>query len=270
MGNTHLKSPGRLLLLLCLAGILWAGLQACAPVSAPRQELLPPDPDRVWSDFEHNFTSRGDLPFWIKASLNFSGPERSHRSTFEFWGHTGLPLRLDLMAGIGVTVSLWRIDENGLLAYYPRQRVAYLGPDSSQGLEHLGFPCPLSVQGLADILTGQAASSLPSTYNSASPKSERQTEYRFSRQSRIQSLILDEQGRITSMAGEHPYTWSLKVDDYELIQKTPIARSYRLQTEKGHKAVVRIKEVRFRSQPWPEKAMSLPLPEDTTRLPLGG
>lgn len=258
------------MLLLCLAGSLLAGLQACAPVSAPRQELLPPDPDRVWSDFEHNFASRGDLPFWIKASLNFSGPERSHRSTFEFWGHTGLPLRLNLMAGIGVTVSLWRIDENGLLAYYPRQEVAYLGPDSSQGLKYLGFPCPLSMQGLANILTGQAASSLPSSYKSAALKADRRTEYQFSGHSRIQSLILDDRGRITSIAGETPYSWSLEVDDYELRHKTPIARSYRLQTEQGHKAVVRIKEVRFRSQPWPEKAMSLPLPDDTSRLPLGG
>ncbi|MGM0538156.1 MAG: hypothetical protein ACQERT_03000 [Thermodesulfobacteriota bacterium] len=256
--------------MLCLAGSLFAGLQACAPVSAPRQELLPPDAARIWSTFEQDFASRGDLPFWIKASLNFSGPENSHRSTFEFWGHTGLPLRLDLMAGIGVTVSLWRIDEDGLVAYYPRQEVAYFGPDSSQGLEYLGFPCPLGGQGLANILTGQAASSLPSSYENAAPKAERRTEYRFSRQSRIQSLVLDDRGRITSMAGEHPYKWSLKVDDYELINGTPIARSYRLKTEQGHKAVVRIKEVRFRSQPWPEKAMSLPLPDDTSRLPLGG
>jgi hypothetical protein len=257
------------LLLLGLAGIFFTGLQSCAPVSAPRQELLPPDPDRVWAAFEQDFAPRGDLPFWIKASLNFSGPENSHRTTFEFWGHTGLPLRLDLMAGIGVTVSLWRIDENGLLAYYPRQEVAYIGPDSSQGLEYLGFPCPLGVQGLANILTGQAAASLPSSYKSASPKSDRQTEYRFSRQSRIQSLVLDERGRITSMAGERPYTWSLKVDDYDHVNNIPIARSYRLKTEQGHKAVVRIKEVRFRSQSWPEKSMSLSLPEDTARLPLG-
>lgn len=256
--------------MLCLAGSLFAGLPACAPVSAPRQELLPPDTARIWSTFEQDFASRGDLPFWIKASLNFSGPENSHRSTLEFWGHTGLPLRLDLMAGIGVTVSLWRIDEDGLVAYYPRQEVAYFGPDSSQGLEYLGFPCPLGVQGLANILTGQAASSLPSSYKRATPKAERRTEYRFSKQSRIQSLVLDDRGRITSMAGEHPYKWSLKIDDYELMNKTPIARSYRLKTEQEYKAVVRIKEVRFRSQPWPEKAMSLSLPEDTARLPLGG
>ncbi|MFO7801213.1 MAG: hypothetical protein R6V55_02825 [Desulfovermiculus sp.] len=256
--------------MLCIAAAISTGLQACAPVSAPRQELPPPEADQVWSAFEQDFAHRGNLPFWIKASLNFSGPEDSHRSTFEFWGQTGLPLRLDLMAGIGVTVSLWRIDENGLLAYYPKQEVAYTGPDSSQGLHQLGFPCPVSIQELAGILTGQAATSLPSSYKHATLKDDRLTKYHFSQQSQVQSLVLDDQGRITSMAGDQPYTWSLKIDDYELINGIPIARSYRLKTEHEHKAVVRLKEVRFRSQPWPEKAMSLSLPEDTTRRPLGG
>ena len=245
------------------------GLQACAPLTGPREPLSPPQPAQVWKSFQNDFASRGDLPFWLKASLNYSGPEDSRRSIFEFWGNTGLPLRLDLKAGMGITVSLWRIDAQGWLAYYPDQETAYTHPDSGLALKRLGFPSPFSLQDLARILTGQTAACLPPSFQEAGPKTGGQTEFRFGPSSRVQSLVLDAQGNVLSMAGSRPFSWSLRITDYDAHSRHPIARTYRLETPR-HKAVVRLKDIRFRSQSWPEKALSLPLPEETIRVPLGG
>ncbi|MDZ7761895.1 MAG: hypothetical protein U5L00_16785 [Desulfovermiculus sp.] len=253
---------------------LWAvlslivGLQACAPLTAPREKIPSPQADRVWKRFQQDFASREEVPFWIKASLNYSGPEESRRSILELWGNTGLPLRLDLKAGLGITVSLWRIDTQGWLAYYPDQETAYTHPDSGLALKRLGFPSPFSLQELAYVLTGQTAACLPPSFEQAIPQSDEHIEYRFTGSSRVRSLVLDQRGQVISMAGSQPFSWTLKLSDYQEESQILIARTYRLETAQ-HKAVVRIKEVRFRSQPWPEQALSLPLPENTTRRPMG-
>lgn len=253
---------------------LWAllslivGLHACAPLTAPREKISLSQANRVWKLFQQDFPSREDVPFWIKASLNYSGPEESRRSILELWGNTSLPLRLDLKAGLGITVSLWRIDTHGLLAYYPDQKAAYTHPDSGFALERLGFPSPFSLQELAYILTGQAAACLPPSFEQAIPQSNEHIEYRFIGSSRVQSLVLDQRGQMISMAGNQPYSWTINISDYHEDSQFLVARTYRLETAQ-HKAVVRIKDIRFRSQPWPEKALTLPLPDGTALRPMG-
>ncbi|MBS3780765.1 MAG: hypothetical protein KGY41_10245 [Desulfovermiculus sp.] len=256
-----------LLPLWALLGLI-VGLQACAPLAGPRPETSPSLVNQVWQRFRQDFAPRGYTPFWLKASLNYSGPEESRRSTFELWGNTGLPLRLDLKAGLGMTVSLWRIDTHGLLAYYPDHETAYTHPDSGLALKRLGFPSPLSMQELAQVLTGQTAACLPPSFEQAIPQSDEHIEYRFSASSRVQSLVLDQRGQVISMAGSQPFSWTIKLSDYQEDSQILVARTYRLETPQ-HKAVVRIKDIRFRSQPWPEKALTLPLPDKTTLRPMG-
>jgi hypothetical protein len=212
--------------------------------------------------------SREKAPFWLKASLDYSGPETGHRSTFELWGSPGLPLRMDLKAGLGITVSMLRIAENEVLAYYPRRETAYTARSSRQAFQALAFACPLGLQDLAVILTGQAAAALPPSYAQAESEADGQTAFRFAASGPVQSMRVDRQGRIISMSGQRPYPWTLQVADYEQVNGPVVAHSYRLKTD-THTALVRIKKLRFRSFPWPENALSLPLPEGTPRLPLG-
>ena len=258
--------PGILFLWALLSLIV--GLQACAPLTAPREEISFSQANRVWKRFQQDFASREDVPFWIKASLNYSGPEESRRSILELWGNTSLPLRLDLKAGLGITVSLWRIDTQGLLAYYPDQETAYTHQDSGFALKRLGFPSPFSLQELAYLLTGQSAACLPPSFEQTIPQSNEHIEYRFTGSSRVQSLVLDQRGQLISMAGSQPFPWTIKISDYQEDSQILVARTYRLETAQ-HKAVVRIKDIRFRSQPWPEKALTLPLPDGTTLRPMG-
>ncbi|MFO7801876.1 MAG: hypothetical protein R6V55_06240, partial [Desulfovermiculus sp.] len=188
-----------------VAVVVW--LQACAPLSGPQKDLSPPDPEQIWARFEQDAALRRDVPFWLKASLNYSGPEDSHRSQFELWGNTELPLRLDLKASLGIIVSMWRIDANGWLIYVPEEKTAYTHPDAALALQRLNFPCPLNMQDLTRIFTGQAAACIPSAYTKATPTADRHITYRFASSSRIRTLVLDSQGRISSMSGRHPYTW---------------------------------------------------------------
>jgi hypothetical protein len=213
--------------------------------------------------------SREKAPFWLKASLNYSGPKTGQRSTLELWGSPGLPLRMDLKAGLGITVSMLRIAEDEVLAYYPRRETAYTARSSRQALKALAFACPLGLQDLALILTGQAAAALPPSYAQAEAGADGGTTFGFAASGPVQSMRVDRQGRIISMSGQRPYPWTLQVDDYEQINGRPAtAHSYRLKTD-THTALLRIKELRFRSFPWPENALSLPLPEGTPRVPLG-
>ena len=254
---------------LCVLAAVAVLLQACAPLSGPREDLPPLNPQQIWARFEQEAALRGDVPFWLKASLNYSGPEDSHRSQFELWGNTELPLRLDLKASLGIIVSLWRIDANGWLIYVPEEKTAYTHPEAALALQRLDFPCPLNMQDLARIFTGQAAACMPSSYTKATATTDQNIQYRFASWSRIRTLVLDSKGRISSMSGHQPYTWSLEMDDYKKAKQAAFARTYRLRTAQGHKAVVRIKEIRLRSAPWPKKALSLPLPEGTARRHLG-
>jgi outer membrane biogenesis lipoprotein LolB len=249
--------------------IVIAGLQACAPVTAPREKFLPVSPEQVWANFKHTFASRPDTYFWLKSSLNYSGPKESHRSTFELWGDSDLPLRLDLKAGLGITISLWRIGKHQVVIYFPSQEIAYTTTSSIQGLKSLGLYSPLNLQELAVLITGQGATVLPNAYTRAKQQEQGQVIFTFTGQNKVQSVILDPQGRIRSLSGQNPYPWTLKVEDYEMENTIALPRTLRLQSAAGHTIVLRVKNFRFRSLPWPEKALSLPLPEGTTQTPLG-
>ncbi len=249
--------------------IFIAGLQACAPVTAPREKLLPVSPEQVWADFENTFASRPDTYFWLKSSLNYSGPNKSHRSTFELWGDSDLPLRLDLKASLGITISLWRIGKHQVVIYSPSQEIAYTATNSAQGLKSLGLYSPLNLQELAALVTGQGATVLPNVYTRSEEQEQGRIKFTFPGQSKVQTVILDSQGRIRSLSGQNPYPWTLNVEDYEKENTIAVPRTLRLQSAAGHTAVVRVKDIRFRSFPWPEKALSLPLPQGTTHMPLG-
>ena len=250
--------------------LLAVWLSACASLNQPSPQALPhPQAGRVWARFQNSTQGEQPLPFWIRASLVFSSPEESRRTTFEFWGNADLPLRLDLKAGLGMTFAHWRVDEAGLVAYYPGQETAYLHPDSSKGLKYLGFPCPFSMQELARILNGQWTQCVPQTYTRVSPKPQGLSAFFFDRDQRIQTLVLDRKGRVVSVHGPRPFPWSLHVDDYQRMGDITLAQTFRLTTSREEKAVVRLKKARRRSTPWPSRALNLPLPEDTIRRPLG-
>jgi hypothetical protein len=254
---------------LLFLAVVFSGLQACAPLTAPREKALPLSPEQLWADFQNTFGPRPDTHFWLKSSLNYSGPEESHRSTFELWGDCDLPLRLDLKASLGITISLWRIGKQGLVAYYPRKEIAYTAKNSKLGLKALGLYFPLNVHELASIATGQGATIVPSVYARAESQDQGHMKFIFTGQSKIQTMALDAQGRIKSLSGHNPYSWTFDVEDYEMENTIDVPHTWRLTTAAEHRAVVRIKEIHFRSLPWPEKALSLTLPEGTTHMPLG-
>ncbi|MFO7717251.1 MAG: hypothetical protein R6Y91_01635 [Desulfohalobium sp.] len=258
--------PQRFLRLLCWLWVLGALalLQACAPKSPPPQEI-DAAPEKIWQRFQstHN-ASAPSRDFWLKSSLNYSGEQGSHRIIFTLWGNLDHPLRMDLQAGIGTTFSLWREDASDWIAYYPSKELAYTHDNDRLGAQSLGLATPFDLQELALVLTGRLAAVVPQQYQSASSPSTEVTRFTFAPSADIQTLDITASGHAVNATGRSPRPWTLTFSDFPST-KSAFARKVTLESGEQHKAIVHIKELRWREEKWDPDALRLEIPSDTVK-----
>lgn len=254
-------------LLLLLCGLLLS----CAPKQPPTPAKPRPSAREAWSAF---WSSQKGLSKWsgysLKASLNLATPEHKRRITLDLWGNYGLPLRIDLHAGLGTTFALWRVDAGGLLAYYPREHRAYVHHDSLEAASRLGLHLPFSVQEIARLLTGRWQGIVPGDFASAEPLDATQWSYRMPETAFVSQLIVDNEGRLHRLEGEEPYIWSLECTDFERFEGHSLGQHFVLRTERKERSVLRIKKLDLKKEPWPGSALQIELPPNTMFVPLQG
>jgi len=288
---TEKNRPLRRGLFLRAALVLCCGLvlSACAPrVELPRYE----DAGRDFAAFRSRFavpaTTGSGLA--VRATLLYSTPKRTNRTDVQLYGDYARPLRLDVRAGFGSMLALMREDGAGLLAYYPDKKRAYAHQDPVIGAQLLGLPFPFALRDLAYILAGHFETLIPIGGAPASLTALPGGGFAFIYTSGpVRLLTLDSHGRPARMEGQlsphfltqaerearaegkhltktgAPRIWSMDFSDYPEEDNDPEgpARTLTLHLPGGESAVLRVRALDPRNEPWPIKALSLPLPTGT-------
>ena len=219
------------------ACILMAGclLSACAP----KRPLPRPAGTDLWQKFQRHQASLTPLhSFSIRASINYTSTTQKHRVIMRLYGTLEYPIRMDLQAGIGRTISIWREDASRWQGYFPEENRIYLARDGKTGARCLGFPTPFDLRELALILQGDITSVL--TPDLIPERVDGQGRYfHFSPDSRISGILLDENGRTRELYGKKGWRVGF---DYE--GSSAYSQKINIVMDNATQAVVRIKAIR--------------------------
>jgi len=259
----------------CLfCALLLALCASCAPRTAPPPEQpaptaeTAPHPDDVWDNFQQRAaggpTSATARAFSSEASLHYSGPQAKSRVLLHFWGNLEHPLRLELSTSLGTTVALWREDAAEFLAYLPDKETAYLHRDGRLGMAAFGINLPFTLRELALLLNGRIREFMPERYTAVRRTKEGGYLFTLVGQDRRFSLLLSEAGEPLGMSTLGTDPWSLEFSGSLEDQGMPgLPEKIRMQSTGGEKAILFIKELTQRAEPWPAKELDLELPPDT-------
>ncbi|MFW5837091.1 MAG: hypothetical protein ACOCVM_03730 [Desulfovibrionaceae bacterium] len=223
-------------------------------------ERLGEDPAALWRSFRDSGQSvRPGRPVKLSASLYYFGKRRKNRTTISLWGRQGEVMRLDVRAGVGSLVSAWLERPDYFLAYFPGEKTAYASRTPLAGQAALGLPFPFTLLDLAAVAGGRLDALLPQAYDRAE-ETVNGVRY-FFEDGAVSSLSLDKQGRLQAVQGREPWPYELELGDYP-EEDDGFARKLSLRMDEAS-ALLRVKSLEHRVEPWPEGAVGLDLPEGT-------
>jgi len=226
----------------------------------PKKPIPEQSPSTLWSRFWRNQT-QDDLSFKIKTSINYFSACRKNRILATIWGNLNYPIRMNIEAGIGQTLSLWREDKYLWQAYFPALKTLYFHPDGQKGATALGYPTPFNLKELAMILLGHYSKIVPSQFDKVEFKNGLWI-FSFNTRSKVKALALNEQARPIFLAGD---VWQAKLNQYTQEQNDAYARKIILLLPKSEQAVIRIKSLQIKKIPWEKQQLALNLPGDTQK-----
>lgn len=136
----------------CFIAGLCLVLNACAAskVTLPSEE----EQKARWEKFiTHTIAEK---PYILQGSFRFGDKDNTNRVNYIFWSNGALPLRVDVMAGVGASIAKVREDTEKVLMYLVLEkraiRMANFGEINP--LVSLGMPVPLSFYEMSLLLRG--------------------------------------------------------------------------------------------------------------------
>ena len=245
---SHLPHQALIVLILFL---LLALLPSCAPQPAP----VTPDISSYWTTFVRHQNAIDPLnDFSIRTSINYRSTTSKHRVIMRLFGSLDYPIRMDLEAGIGRTISMWREDADIWQAYFPEEKRMYTAGEAKNGVRSLGFPSPFDLRELALVLQGKLAPLLPE-HPAREELQETGSKIFFARPDRIAWLLVDPQGRPLELQGAEG--WRV---DFDYRDASPYSQKISMVMDETTSAVIRIKSIgpgTFTTD------LAMELPEDT-------
>lgn len=104
------------------------------------------------------FLSRSvkEQPYTLQGSFRFGDSSNTNRVNYIFWSNGGLPLRVEIMAGVGASIAKITENTDDILMYFPQQKKAVIMEnfDEMNPLVSLGMPAPLSFYEMSLLLRG--------------------------------------------------------------------------------------------------------------------
>lgn len=237
-------------------------LNACGPKPPP---LGYDDPDRVsivWSLFQASFvqTCRPE-DFSLRASVNFSAPDRHSRFIVSMWGRTDFPIRLDVQAGVGAMLVHWREDRGDWLGFIPASGEAYVADTVQEGAWTTGLFMPVRLDALAQLLLGCWQNLVPSEYEAVRLVDDT-LEFSVTGQSTPLTLALSFNGKPVSISGPEHGGWTVSVDQWE---SDVASRPRRLSLVQGDQsAMIRVQRLETSVRPWQDEDLRLDVPPGST------
>lgn len=127
-------------------------LNACAPgkVTLPSAE----EQEARWQKFTTHTISEN--PYTLQGSFRFGDKDNTNRVNYIFWSNGSLPLRVDVMAGVGASIAKVREDTEQVLMYLVQEKRAIRMENFGEmnPLVSLGMPVPLSFYEMSLLLRG--------------------------------------------------------------------------------------------------------------------
>ena len=228
-------------------------LVACARkpvVDAPDSQQM-----QRWQQYLSVCDAAKTAPYRLQMSLRFGNEGDSRRVTALAWGNDTHLVRLDVMAGVGVTVAKIMQDDEHFLVLDPRNNKAYFHQGANKPLLKIGVPLPFDLGQLTALLCGQYGS----VFGRETVGVARGA---FALPGETQAtLALDEQGRPSVWAEQNGWNMELAYDDAGLPNKV------RLNHPNGKKAILRVKG-RETPAAFAEKQLRIALAPGTDIQPL--
>ena len=251
-------------LILLIVIFALGGCATRTPVSPPASEMKP---QSLYNAFQSTYGNCNATGLKAKASLYYTSKGSGHRTTMTLWGDYASPLRLDVRAGIGAYVAHIREDQNGLTAFYPDQKTAYLHSSPTRAVQILGLPFPFALKDLAGLISGCYPNLIPKSYDTAVPENGN---LRFTFDNGpVSTIVMTEQGNPIEISGRGEIPWRMELSSYvEDDSGKLLPEKIVVYTELGDKAILRIKSRTFTAKPWQEKDLELKLPEGSEEIRL--
>lgn len=127
-------------------------LNACVAgkVSIPSPE----EQEARWKKFITHTIA--EIPYTLQGSFRFGDKDNTNRVNYIFWSNGELPLRVDVMAGVGASIAKVREDTKQVLMYFVQDKRAVRMENfrDINPLVSLGMPVPLSFYEMSLLLRG--------------------------------------------------------------------------------------------------------------------
>lgn len=266
MSNLH-RTLWRHMALLALALLLTACAARGPHMSATSSPVDPALAHALWQRYAalSQQSLEADKAFRIQMSLRYGPEGDSRRVVALLWGNNADQLRLDVMAGVGVTVA--KIMEQGdhFLLYDPSENRAYFHQGNQKPLLVMGVPVPLGIGDLAALLNGQYTTVFGQTFQ-GEENSKEGIAFSLTGAKLGGMLTLNEAGLPVRWREKSAQGWDMSIAYSE--GTSPLPRRVEISHPQGKRALILVKEREFPSQPFTLENLHLTLPEDTPLRPL--
>ena len=139
--NIRLSGPFRLI----LAALLVLSLQACATRGPEIGTSAPSDASNAaWQAYQSYASARASDhdPYRLSGSLRYGSQGDTRRVETLLWSNGYLPIRLDVMAGIGALVARIQETQDSFTAYAPNENKAIVHKGPQRVQLNFGRPVP--------------------------------------------------------------------------------------------------------------------------------
>ena len=151
--NIRLSAPFRLI----LAALLVLSLQACATRGTEIGTSAPSDASNAaWQAYQGYASARASDhdPYRLSGSLRYGSQGDTRRVETLLWSNGYLPIRLDVMAGIGALVARIQETQDSFTAYAPNENKAIVHKGPRRVQLNFGRPVPFSLRDFSSLMLG--------------------------------------------------------------------------------------------------------------------
>ena len=152
--NIRLSAPFRLI----LAALLVLSLQACATRGTEIGTSAPSDASNAaWQAYQGYASARASDhdPYRLSGSLRYGSQGDTRPVETLLWSNGYLPIRLDVMAGIGALVARIQETQDSFTAYAPNENKAIVHKGPQRVQLNFGRPVPFSLRDFSSLMRGR-------------------------------------------------------------------------------------------------------------------
>ncbi len=246
--------------------LLILSLCACAK-TVPTPSISPENSEKSWHSYAASGT-RDIGPFRTQMSLRFGVEGNTRRVTAILWGNNHQELRLDVNAGIGVSVAKIFENEQVFLIFVPREEIAYMHEGTQKPLFKAGVPMPFNLHQLTQIIEGRysAVFGTKRDPNHNQEANANNLVFKLIDSPFAGTLTLNTQGLPVSWQEQDKQGWNLSLgyNDNELLPY----KITMMHKDTGRRAILLIKDRELSLAPFTAEQMRLIIPSNIAILPL--